>query len=112
MEMTKTEVNGVPVIALKGRLDMAGAQAIDLKFMAQTSAQKISTVVDLSGLTFLSSVGIRVFMQNAKALSLAGKKLLLAGAGGEVAEVLRISGVGEAIGCYDSVDQAVAALAA
>ncbi|MFQ3669885.1 MAG: STAS domain-containing protein [Verrucomicrobiia bacterium] len=108
--MLKRDENGVPVIGLVGRLDLAGAQAIDLKFTSQTSAQKVSTVVDLSGTTFISSMGIRVLMQNAKALSLAGQKLVVAGAKGEVAEVLRIAGVTEVIDCFDSVDEALGAL--
>ncbi|GAB4240138.1 MAG: hypothetical protein OHK005_02080 [Candidatus Methylacidiphilales bacterium] len=92
-------------------MDMAGVQDIDLKFSAQTSAQKVSTVVDLSGVSFISSIGIRVLLQNAKALALAGKKLVLAGARNEVAEVLRIAGITDSVECVESVAHAVDSLA-
>ncbi len=110
MEMTKTEVRGVPVIVLSGRLDMAGAQEIDLKFTAQTSAEKVSTVVDLSGVSFVGSMGIRMFIRNTKALALSGHKLVLAGAKNEVAEVLRVAGVTDAIELFDTVDAALDSL--
>lgn len=110
MQLKISDHDGVPVIKLTGRLDLAGAQDIDLKFTAHTSGQKTSTVVDLSEVPFISSIGIRIFIQNAKALALSEHKLILAAPTEEVATVLNIAGVSENIPVVATVDEALALL--
>jgi len=49
----------------------------EAEFYAHTIAHKKSVLVDLSGLTFLSSMGIRMFLKAAKDLRAEGKKIIL-----------------------------------
>ena len=61
-------------VALAGRLDTATVKDFEAEFYAHTVAHKKSVLVDLAGLTFLSSMGIRMFLKAAKDLKAEGKK--------------------------------------
>lgn len=52
--------NGVKLIRLVGRLDMAGAGEIDIMFTSYAATEKAGVVVDLSGVNFLASIGPRI----------------------------------------------------
>src|SRR5262245_51858016 len=49
-------------VALDGRLDLEGTGEIDLQFTARTLAQRKPVVVDLAGVSFLASIGMRMLM--------------------------------------------------
>jgi anti-anti-sigma factor len=55
-------------IALSGRLDIPGTDEIATKFAALSATGKRRVVVDLTGISFLSSIGIRALLSSAKAL--------------------------------------------
>jgi anti-anti-sigma factor len=64
-------------VALVGRLDLAGVQEIEVPFTAHTATRRKPTLVDLSQVTFVVSLGLRMLMGVAKALSLHGAKMVL-----------------------------------
>ncbi len=64
-------------------------------------------VVDLSGLTYVSSAGLRVFLSAAKKLKAAGGKLLLCSLGGMVQEVFVMSGFADILAIYDTLEKAL-----
>ncbi len=80
-------------LALVGRLDVIGAGEIENKFIGFSAARKKNTVADLAEVSFLGSMGIRIFMSTAKALGLEGKKLILVNPQPEVSKVLEVSGI-------------------
>ena len=89
----ETGSSGIPRVILNGRLDISGVQQIDLKFTAATSAQRKSVIVDLSELEFLSSIGIRMLLTNAKALQGFGSRMVLLNPTEMVATVLKTAGI-------------------
>ena len=93
-------------IALSGRLDVIGAGEIENKFIGFVVARKKNAVVDLSEVSFLGSMGIRVIISAAKALGLENKILILLKPKPLVKEVLDASGIGTLIAIED--DEAVA----
>ena len=103
MEITRQEQEGVVVLALKGRLDgvsAAGAQET-LDACIQQGQRKL--LLDLSGLEYLSSAGIRVILATAKALDALGGKMVLCAMRGYVKEVFDISGFSALIPTADTV---------
>lgn len=84
-------------LALSGKLDILGVGEIENKFIGYTAARKKSAVVDLSGVTFLGSMGLRIFLSVAKPLSLEKKKLILLNPQPLVNEVLEASGIGDVV---------------
>lgn len=59
--------SGVTVISLKGRMDVTGAMQIDVQFAAVAAANR-AVVVDLAGVEFLASMGLRTLIMGAKSM--------------------------------------------
>jgi anti-anti-sigma factor len=81
---------GVVKLVLKGRLDIAGASAIDLQFNAIARSHK-AVVVDLGGVSFLASIGIRTLLLGAKTVQRRGGTLIL---------LNPVGGSGTGAGCH------------
>ena len=72
MEMqVETLAPNVAKVHLAGRMDVHGADKIDLHFNAIAGSHR-SLIVDLAGVDFLSSIGIRVLVLGAKTLQRRG----------------------------------------
>jgi anti-anti-sigma factor len=100
----------IKLVTLVGRLDMMGAQSIDLKFTAGVATGVSGVVVDLSGVSFLASLGIRTLISPAKALKARGGKMVLLNPQPLVLEVLKVSGLTVILPVYTDLAEAVAAL--
>jgi serine/threonine-protein kinase RsbW len=83
--------DGVTHVALIGRLDATEMQAIEQPFAEATVGRNRPAIVELSGLEFMSSLGIGLLFANTKKLKQAGHKLVLLSPKGMVEEVLRSS---------------------
>jgi anti-anti-sigma factor len=99
--------DGIIRINVTGRMDIAGAEEVDLQFTGIVSAVTRGAVVDLSGVTFLSSIGIRTLIANAKTLKRRGASMALFGPSPLVTEVLRSVGVTDVIPLFHDLDEAV-----
>ncbi len=93
MEMTVSLLGDIKRISLRGRLDLLGTQAIDLPFTAQAAGEKALVLVDLTGVDFMASIGLRTLITSAKAQKARGGRMVLCGAPPLVAQVLVTSGV-------------------
>ena len=100
---------GVTRAALIGRLDIEGAQHIEAPWGVLTRLRRV-LVVDLSQVSFMASMGLRILMLGARNQSELGGKLVLASPQPHVEKVLTESGIGELIGVYPSVEAAAAAV--
>ncbi|MFG1306366.1 STAS domain-containing protein [Xanthobacter autotrophicus] len=98
------------LIVLDGRLDIEGTAQIEVAFSAVSSHAK-ATLVDLSATHFVASIGIRLFISNAKALARRGGRLVLFGATPVVEEVLLTTGLGALATVAATRAEAEAALA-
>ena len=97
----------VTLVTLIGKLDLMGAQAIDTRLGA-TANRGAHVVVDLQGVTFLASMGIRSLVMAAKAAQLKGRRLVVAKASADVEQVLLASGLDSLIPITASIEEAVA----
>jgi anti-anti-sigma factor len=96
MEMTLSEIENKGIrIALHGRLDTPGVGAIESRFAA--AAARKNALVDLSDVTFLASMGIRMLLSAARGLKLSGHKIVLFGAPALVGEVLEHAGLDQIV---------------
>jgi anti-anti-sigma factor len=64
-------------VVLDGRLDAAGAGAVELRFTASIAPVDRHAVVDLGAVPFVSSLGIRMLLAVARSLQRRGRKLVL-----------------------------------
>ena len=83
-------------LILKGKLDAEGANAVAAP-LAKLSEEKQGLVVDLSGVSFLASVGIRQLITAAKTLTRRGGRLALLKPTQAVDEVLTIAAINSLI---------------
>jgi anti-sigma B factor antagonist len=80
MELQMTDLGGAAKVALQGRLDTPGVDQIETRFTASVVPAARPTVVDMSGVTFVSSMGIRMLISTARSLSHKKAKMVLFGA--------------------------------
>ena len=99
--------SGIIRIILTGRLDMQGAQEIDMKFTAMTATKASPVVVDMSGVSFLASLGLRTLLSSAKAVAKRGGKMVIYSPQPNVVEVLKVSGVSNLIPIKDDLQSAL-----
>jgi anti-sigma B factor antagonist len=96
-------------VALTGRLDIVGAEAIALP-LATLAGAKQGMIVDMSGVSFIASIAISHLVSAAKALSRRNGRLVLLNPSEMVAEVLTTSGLTYLLPIVRSDSEAVAAL--
>ena len=98
-------------IFLSGRLDTAGSEQIATEFATLAGSAKRGVVVDLSDVTFLSSMGIRALVASAKAQQAKGGRVVLHVAGNEVVgRTLEATGIAELIPTFEDAADAERAL--
>lgn len=106
MEMTTENLaNNVVRSILAGKLDLAGAQKIDLKFSAVAGNSK-RLLVDLEQVSFLASMGIRTLVIGSKAVQSKGGKVAFFKPSADVAQVLTAAGIDSIIPVFQDLDAA------
>ena len=65
------------LVALKGQLDMEGVGKVDVRFSAATVARGKPTLVELSGVEFIASLGMGMLVACARALGRKGVPMIL-----------------------------------
>lgn len=100
-------------IALSGRLDAHGTDEIATKFAALATAGKRRVIVDLTGISFLASLGIGALLSSAKALQQKGGRMVLwVGGNPVVTRTLEAAGIDALIPMFaDPAESEKAALA-
>lgn len=113
MEISLAEMaSGAPCVVLRGRLDTPGVDRIEAAFSAAVSNAVRSVVVDLSAVSFLSSMGVRMIISAAKTQRSQGRKLVLFGAQPIVLQTLKMVGLDQIIPIAPDAEQAQALLGA
>jgi anti-sigma B factor antagonist len=98
-------------IFLSGRLDTAGSEEIASQLADVAASAKRRVLIDLSNVTFLSSMGIRAIIASAKEQQAKGGRVVLNVGGNDVvSRTLEATGVDELIAVFDDVDDAERAL--
>lgn len=107
--MTTTEIAGpITGIHLAGRLDVAGAEAVSLRFTAAVTTPGLGAIVDLSEVSFIASMGMRMLVSAARALHQKERKLVLFGANELVHEALSDAALDQILPCVATRDDAIA----
>ena len=109
MKMDITEDEGVVKVGLVGRLDSPGVDAIETRFTAAVCPRGARTVVDLSGVEFIGSLGLRMFITVARTLGRKNGKLILYAPQPFVAQVLETASLGDIIPVQPDAASALAA---
>lgn len=91
MEISWDEHNGVSVVALRGRFDAPAAPEAESAFKDVLNQGAKQVLLDLSGVEYISSGGLRVIIMLTKALEKSNGDLKLCGLSPFVSEVFKIT---------------------
>ena len=100
---------GITKVVITGRVDIAGAAAIDMP-MSIVGGSRRNVVIDLSGVDFMASLGLRSIVLSGKAIMSKGGKVALLSPQPAVEEVITTSGIDELIAIYKDEAAAIAAV--
>jgi anti-anti-sigma factor len=86
------EADGITKLELVGSLDIEGTLAVDPQF-TELSKTKDKIVVDLKGVDFLASLGMRTLVSTAKTLMQKGGRLVLINPQAGVEKAIKSAGI-------------------
>lgn len=109
MKMDISEDAGVVKVGLVGRLDTPGVDAVETRLTAALVPRAARAIVDLSGVEFIGSLGLRMFITIARTLSRRNGKMILYAPQPFVAQVLETASLGDIIPVRPDAASAVAA---
>lgn len=107
MKINQVKQGDITILQMQGRLDSASAPAADRQLTALTESGVLHIVMDLSGLEYVSSAGLRVFLSAAKRMKLAHGKLALASPTPQVKQVFDMAGFSSVLPIFASMPEAV-----
>jgi len=110
MRMQTEEVApGVTKANLAGRLDIGGAQAVDLPFNVLTASSR-ALILDLSEVEFIASMGLRTIILGARTVARKGGRMVLYRPVAAVEAVLISSGTDNVVPILRDLDEAIRAV--
>lgn len=98
---------GLHKIALTGTLDAPGTMTIEDNFRERLQGLGGRIIVDLSGVDYMSSYGLRMFLVAAKTLRSQGGELHLAAPNENVMQIIRVAGYDTMFPVYSTVEEAI-----
>jgi anti-sigma B factor antagonist len=113
MEITNRVYGDLTVVAPTGRVDHATAAEFEravVPFLDAATGPRAGLVFDLAGVSYISSVGLRVLMIASKALRPRGARIAVAAMQPVVAEILEICRFSAVVEVFPTVDAALDAL--
>lgn len=107
----KTEIvaPGVVKVNLSGRMDIAGAAAIDLRFNLLVGSER-ALIIDLSDVAFIASMGLRTLIMGARTVASKRGRMVLLNPNPNVEEVLKTIGIETMVGIVRTLDDAIQAV--
>ncbi|MCP4564497.1 MAG: STAS domain-containing protein [Bosea sp.] len=106
--MESQTIGEMRVLSLTGRLDSINAAETEAAIVAEIRDGATRLVLDCSGLTYVSSAGLRVFLVVAKRMREIAGKVVLAGLTPSVKEVFAISGFLQILTVCETREDAIA----
>ena len=101
---------GLTKVTLSGRLDTPGIDRLEARFLAAVVSEGKSAIVDLSGVPFIGSMGIRMFITAARSMGFRRAKLALYGAATDGERGLRERVIDRVLPIVESEAEAITAV--
>jgi anti-sigma B factor antagonist len=108
----RSDVDGVRLLEVFGELDLATAPRLCAMLDAARAERALRIVVDLTGVDFCDSTGLRALMGASTELRHAGGRLAVAVLpDGTVARLFDVTGIREGLPTFETQEQALASVA-
>jgi anti-anti-sigma factor len=106
---TESMEGDITRVILNGRMDIEGAQAVDLRMNVVAGSARF-LLIDMRNVSFIGSMGLRAIVTPAQTVRRRGGKVALFGPVPMVEEVLKSSKIDAVIPIFHDLDTAVASL--
>lgn len=110
MEILEERDGSIVIVKPRGRLDSSAAKSAEEQLTAALGGGEPHLAIDMSGLDYISSAGLRVMLLVAKKVQQLNGKLALFGLLPNVREVFRVSGFDMILQIRDDRAAALAAV--
>lgn len=108
LEIAQQEQDGWAILSALGEIDLASVDLLETSLAGVTASGTEKVLIDLTGVTFLDSTGLRTLLSAHIRLAEAGGTLALVVSGGPVERLLDITGVGSTLNIHPSLEAATA----
>lgn len=102
--------NGIRLIKLNGSLDMTGTYSIEVQFVRHCAGDNVRLLLDLSKVSYMSSIGIPFLVNTTKSIVNRGGKVVFLNPQDNVLKVLDLVGVPDMIPILTDMDAAITEL--
>jgi len=106
MNFTHKELNSFHVVELYGRLDVTHSPEFERELQQQFDQGHHRLVIDMSGVDYISSAGLRAILVSAKTIKKLQGEIRFCGLIDLVAEVFTISGFQSMFKIFDTISAA------
>lgn len=110
MQITTTNEAGASVIRVEGSMDAISVAEFDAEWKKVIEEGSNRVVVEMSGLEYISSAGLRGILMLAKTTKMKGVALAFAGMRDMVSDMFKLSGFLTILSVHPDVPSALAAL--
>lgn len=110
LDATTFNIGDITVVRPSGRIDSATAKLFEDHLLTAIQNQSCKLVIDLSGVDYVSSAGLRVFLIGAKIAKEHGRALTVCSVLPHVREIFDITGFSSLLGLHATLDEACLAL--
>jgi anti-anti-sigma factor len=107
IDIQQEEVDGTRVLALTGRLDTETSADVELTLQDLLAAGERNFLVDMSGIGYVSSAGLRVLLATAKQLEGGKGSLRLCSLNASVKQVFDVAGFSKLFSIFPTRDSAL-----
>ena len=108
LDLDEREENGVTVVDVEGKMTTTTSPEAD-SYLKELLADGVSQLLlNLEGLDFVASTGLRVILATGKKLMATGGRLALCSLNPTVADVFRMSGFSQMFDVFDTEEEALA----
>lgn len=106
MKIAVSQMGSARVYALAGRLDSEAAPEFEMRCLRDLHGEIRILILDMSGLEYLSSAGLRTFLSVGKALQAKDGKLVLCVPPGQTRQIIEASGFHKLFPLCTNLDEA------
>ena len=92
IELKEEKKGDVLVLRLRGRLDAISSPSAEKKVFESINSGMVKLLIDFSGVSYLSSAGMRMLLSVSKKLKTLSGKLVICSISSNVMDVLKMSG--------------------
>jgi anti-sigma B factor antagonist len=108
MEITTTHKENATILSIAGRVDTATAPELEQAINREIDGGHRKILLNFSGVSYISSGGLRVLLATAKKLKSPGDKFGICGLSPEVLKILKLAGFTSIFTIYPTEGEALA----